>query len=88
MNIEQGDCLVILVAVLGYVREKSNFRAVFAFGGAMLCTLFDMFYIGSCMSCILLHRYNAERGEQNTVFNYAFYPALLLIAGIAAKFIG
>lgn len=87
LNIEHGDCLVILVAVLWYVREKSNFRAVFAFGGAMLCTLFDMFYIGSCMSCIMLHRYNGERGEQNVVFNYAFYPALLLIVGVLGNFL-
>lgn len=88
LNIEHGDCLVILVAVLWYVREKSNFRAVFAFAGAMLCTMFDMFYIGSCMSCIMLHRYNAERGDQNRKFNYAYYPVLLLIVGIAAKYIG
>lgn len=88
LNIEQGHCLVVLAAVLWCVREKGNFRAVFAFGGAMLCTMFDMFYLGSCMSCIMLHRYNGERGEQNPKFNYAFYPALLLIVGIAAKFIG
>lgn len=87
LGIEHGVCLVILTAVLWYAREKSNARAMFAFCGAMACTLFDMYYIGSCLACIMLHRYNDERGEQNQIFNYAFYPALLLIAGIAAKFL-
>jgi hypothetical protein len=36
----------------------------------------------------MLHRYNDERGEQNEKINYAFYPVMLLILGIVAKFIG
>ena len=32
-----------------------------------------MYYIGSGLACIMLHRYNDERGEQNEKFNYAFY---------------
>ena len=87
LHIDQGICLVIMVAFLWYVRDKSNVRAMFGFCSAMVCTMFDMYYIGSCLSFIMLHRYNEERGEQNEIFNYAFYPALLLILGIVGLFI-
>ena len=87
LGIDQGVCLVVLTGFLWYVRDKSNVRSMFAFCGAMVCTLFDMYYLGSCLSCIMLHRYNEERGEQNEKLNYAFYPALLLIVGVAGLFL-
>ena len=87
LHIDQGICLVIMVGFLWVVRNKSNMRALFGFCSAMVCTLFDMFYMGSCMAFIFLHRYDEERGDQNRVFNYAFYPVMLLLIGIAAKFL-
>ena len=82
LHIDQGICLVIMTAILWYARSRSNGRSVLGFCGAMFCTLFDMYYIGSGLACIMLHRYNEERGEQNEKLNYAFYPAVLLIVGI------
>ena len=88
LRIDQGICLVVMVSLLWAAREKSNLWAMYGFAAAMICTLFNMYYIGCCLSCIMLHRYNDERGEQNEKFNYAFYPVILLILGIVAKFIG
>lgn len=88
LRIDHGTCMVVMVGFVWLAREKSNMRAMYAFCAAMLCTALNMYYLGCCLSCIMLHRYNDERGEQNVKFNYAFYPALLLIVGIAAKFIG
>ena len=88
LRIDHGTCMVVMVGFVWLAREKSNVRAMYAFCAAMLCTALNMYYLGCCLSCIMLHRYNDERGEQNVKFNYAFYPALLLIVGIAAKFIG
>lgn len=88
LRIDQGICLVVMVSLLWAAREKSNLRAMYGFMAAMICTLFNMYYIGCCLSCIMLHRYNNERGEQNEKLNYAFYPVMLLILGIVAKFIG
>lgn len=87
LHIDQGICLVVMVAFLWAVRDKSNVRAMCGFCSAMICTLFDMFYIGSCLSFIMLHRYNEERGEQNEKLNYAFYPVLLLAVGVAGMFL-
>lgn len=82
LGIEQGICLVTLVGILWLARSKGDMRALFAFMGAMVCTIFSTYYMGCCLSCIMLHRYNGERGEQNGKLNYAFYPAALLIAGV------
>ena len=87
LHIDQGICLVVMVAMLWYARSKSNERAVLGFCSAMVCTLFDMYYIGSCMAFFMLHRYDEERGEQNEKLIYAFYPAVLLIVGIIGLFI-
>ena len=87
LHIDQGICLVIMTAILWYARSRSNGRSVLGFCGAMFCTVFDMYYIGSGLACIMLHRYNEERGEQNAKLNYAFYPVVLLIVGIIGLFI-
>lgn len=87
LHIDQGICIVVLVAILWYARSKSNVRAMFGFCGAMVCTLFNMFYIGACLSAILLHRYDEERGEQSAVFNHCAYPCILLLCGVAYRFL-
>lgn len=87
LRIDQGSCLVIFVGILWLARNRSNLRALYAFAGAMACTLFSTYYLGACLSSILLHRYNEEQVEQNRVFNYAFYPVCLLVLGIVAKFL-
>lgn len=88
LGIDQGRCLVVLVGILWLVRDKSNVRSLYCFMGTMVCTLFSIYYMGSCLACIMLHRYNDERGEQNGKLNYAFYPVLLLVAGAAGMILG
>ena len=87
LSIDHGVCVVVMVCFLWYVREKGNVRAMFGFLGSMVCTMFNMYYIASGLACIMLHRYDEERGEQNALFNYAFYPVLLLIVGILGMFL-
>ena len=91
LKIDFGYAMVIFTAMLWLVREKSNIRALYAFGAGMICTVIpnenQFFYMGACLSSIVIHRYTGERGEQNRIFNYAVYPAILLILGLAAKFI-
>lgn len=87
LGIEHGACFIIFVGVLWLSRSRSNLRSLYAFCGAMVCVMLDTYYIASCLSCIMLHRYNEEKGEQNQKFNYAFYPVCLLVLGIAAKFL-
>ena len=88
LRIDQGVCLVILTGTLWLARANSGMRSLYAFAATMLCTMFSIYYMGACLSCIMLHRYNEERGEQNVKLNYAFYPALMLICGVISLIIG
>ena len=88
LRIDQGVCLVILTGTLWLARANSGMRSLYAFAATMLCTMFSIYYMGGCLSCIMLHRYNEERGEQNVKLNYAFYPALMLICGVISLIIG
>ncbi len=87
LRVDHGNCLVVLTAVLWLVRRKADHRALYGFSASLVCSLFDVFYMVSTMSFMLIHMYNGEEGNQNRIFNYAVYPVLLLAAGIAAKFI-
>lgn len=87
LHIDQGICLVVMVAVIWAFRNKGTMRAMFGFCSALICSLFDLFYMVSAMAFIFLHLYNGEEGDQNRAFNYAVYPVMLLVFGIAAKFL-
>lgn len=87
LRVDHGTCIVIMAVILWSLRNKTNMRAISGFCASMVCSMLDIYYIGACLAAILLHRYTEERGGQNRIFNYAVYPALLLMIGIAAKFI-
>lgn len=87
LRIDHGICLIIFIGVLWFARKKTGLRSLFGFCAAMASTLFNTYYLGACLSCIMLHRYNEEKGEQNRALNYGFYPACLLLVGVAAKFL-
>ncbi len=87
LRIDQGNCMVILTAVLWAVRKNERNRAVLGFLGSVICSIFDMFYIVSTMSFMLIHMYNGDAGERNRKFYYAVYPVALVVIGIVAKFI-
>lgn len=88
LSIDHGVCLVIMVAAIWIFRNKGSMRSIFGFCSAMICSLFDLFYMISSMAFIFLHLYNGEEGSQNRIFSYAIYPVMLLLFGVAAKLIG
>ncbi len=87
LGIVDGVCVLIQVAVLWFFREKKTLRSMFGFSASMLCSLFNVFYIASTMSFILVHLYNEEQGNRNVVFNYLCYPLMLLCVAIAGMYL-
>ncbi len=87
LRIDHGIFFVILVAVLWFVREKENMRAIYGFSGALICTMFNMYYIASCMSFLFIHSYEDVKVESNKKLNYALYPVLLLVCGVVGLFL-
>lgn len=83
LKIENGIPCVILTCVFWAFRNKPNVRNLVAGVAAMFCSLFSIFYMISPMGMMVLHFYNGEKGEENDWVKYLFYPAALLIFGIA-----
>ena len=87
LGIVEGQSCVVLVAVLWAARNQKQFRSFIGCGAAACCTVFSPFYLAAPMGFMAVHFYQGEQGEENRLINYAAYPALLLIAGIAGTFL-
>lgn len=83
LKIEHGAACVILAAVFWAMRNKPNLRNLVGGAAAMACSLFSIFYMVSPMSVMVLHFYNGEKGEENRLVNYLFYPAALIVCAAA-----
>ena len=87
LHVHDGACAVVLVATLWLLRNKPLYRNIFGCTAAFACCIFNPFYMVSPMSFLMLHFYNGEQGEENRLFNYLFYPVVLLLVGLAAMFL-
>lgn len=87
LQIEEGFCLILLLAVLWAFRKNPLYRNIVGATAAILCTLVSPFYLAAPMGFLAMHFYNGEKGETSRVVSYLAYPALLLVIGIAAQFI-
>lgn len=83
LKIEHGAACVILTAVFWAMRNKPNLRNLVGGAAAMGCSLFSLFYMVSPMSVMVLHFYNGEKGEENRLVNYLFYPVALIVCAVA-----
>ncbi len=86
LSIEFGACSVILTAVFWAFRRKPNLRNLMGGAAAMVCSLFSLFFMASPMGMLVIHFYNGEKGEENRMISYLFYPAALLVIGLAGAF--
>lgn len=83
LKVVDGECVVILTAVLWLFRHKPLYRNIMGCTAAFACCMVNPFYMVSPMSFLMLHFYNGEKGEENRLFNYLFYPVGLLLVGLA-----
>lgn len=83
LRIEHGLPLVLITLVFWTLRKKPNIRNLVGGGAIMACCLYSPFYLFTPMSVMVLHFNNGEKGEENRLVSYLFYPAMLLIIGIA-----
>lgn len=88
LRIDDGDCLVVLVAVIWAFRNKNTFRTIAGCTAAFVCTLFSPYYLAAPMSFLAIHFYNGEKGTDNKVVNYLMYPLLLIAVALAAMAVG
>lgn len=83
LSIECGACFVILTVVFWGFRKKPNLRNLMGGAAAVVCSLFSLFFMASPMGIMVIHFYNGEKGEENRMISYLFYPLALCLIGIA-----
>lgn len=84
LRVQDGAPLLVMVAVLWALRNKSVIRPLAAAVAAFACSLFSPYYMVAPISVVAIHLYSGERGAENKWANYLSYPVLLLAVGIAA----
>ena len=87
LGIVEGQSCVVLVAALWAARNQKQFRSFVGCVAAACCSLFSPFYLAAPMGFMAVHFYQGEQGEENRIINYGAYPVLLLIAGIAGRYL-
>ena len=88
LQIQDGAFCVIMVAVLWLCRNKAQYRTFVGCAAAACCSLISVYYLAAPMGFMALHFYRGEKGDENKLVNYLAYPALLIAAAVAVKFIG
>lgn len=87
LNIEFGICMVLIIGVLWAFRANPLYRNFAGATAAIVCSLFNPFFLASPMGFLAVHLYNGEQGEENQRFNYLFYPVVLVIAALVGTFL-
>ena len=82
LRIDSGAICVFLAAVFWGFRKKPNIRNLVGGAAAMLCSFLSIFFMVAPMGMMVLHFYNGEKGEENRLVSYLFYPVVLTILGI------
>ena len=86
LKIDHGIPMILMICVVHLFRNKRMFMGFSGMAAAALCTGISPFYLVAPMGFLAIHFYNGEEGESNRLVNYLFYPVLLLVIGLVAKF--
>lgn len=87
LSISEGACCLILTMVIWALRHKPMYRDFVGAVVAIICCVFNPFYLAAPMGFLFIHFYNGEKGERSRAANYLAYPVSLAIFGAAAYFL-
>lgn len=79
LDISHGICVIVIGLTLWLFQKKQQFRVYAGALAAILCSLISPFYMIAPVAFLLLHSYNGEKGEPNTMLNYLSYPVMLVV---------
>ncbi len=86
LKIEHGVPMVLMICIIYLFRNKRMFMGFSGVAVAAMCTAISPFYLVAPMGFLAIHFYNGEQGNSSRLVNYLFYPAMLLIIGLVARF--
>lgn len=84
LGVSHGAVCVLLTAVLWALRGRENLQTWAGMIVTFAACIFSPFYMVAPISFLILHFYEGEKGSSDRVVNYAAYPVLLIVFGVAA----
>lgn len=87
LKVDHGFAMILMVCVIRAFRNKHMLLGFSGMAVAALCIGISPFYLAAPMGFLIIHFYNGERGESSRVVNYLFYPVMLLVIGLAARYV-
>ena len=87
LGIQEGACCLILTMVIWLFRKNPMYRDFVGAVVAVLCSMFNPYYLAAPMGFLLIHFYNGEKGERSRWANYLAYPAVLLTVALIADYL-
>ena len=86
LKVDHGIPMILMICVIHLFRNKRMYMGFSGMAAAALCTGLSPFYLIAPMGFLAIHFYNGEEGNSSKIVNYLFYPVLLLVIGLVAKF--
>ena len=86
LKIEHGIPMMLMFCVMYLFRNKKMYMGFSGMAAAALCTGLSPFYLAAPMGFLATHFYNGEKGNSSPLVNYLFYPVMLLVIDLIAKF--
>ncbi len=87
LNVQDSFAVILLVCVLWGFRKNPLYRNFAGAAAVVACTLVSLFYLASPMGFPAIHFYNKEPGEGSRIAGDLAHPVILLLFGVAAKFL-
>ena len=82
LKVDGGVCALIITLAFWGFRKKPAIRNLAAAVAAMCGSIFSIFNLTAPMGIMVIHFYNGQKGEENRLLSYLFYPAALTLCGI------
>lgn len=87
LNVQDSFAVILLVCVLWGFPQNPLYRNFAGAAAVVACTLVSPYYLASPMGFLAIHFYNKEPGEGSRIAGDLAYPVILLLFGVAAKFL-
>lgn len=82
-RVKFGVMVIIIVAILWLFRGRRTLRYLAAAAGTICCCVGNPLYMFAPFGFIAAHFYNGEPGRENKILQYAIYPVMLILTGLA-----
>lgn len=81
LSVEHGRSMVVIAAVLWFLRGRHTLSLMMAGAAALCCCIGDPLFMFAPFGLLIAHFYNGEEGLTPRALQYLLYPLILLLVG-------